>query len=121
LLHVLKNSEAGERKHILRLIKRKNKNTAVVEELIQFVTEKGGLEFATEKMIEFKNKAIRTLGEFPESEARTSLVELMNYITTRKKIANSGLLTSNFPRTCTFFNPHIQVAQFIAGCFNNFH
>jgi octaprenyl-diphosphate synthase len=85
LLYVLKNSNASERKRILRLIKHKNKNSAVVKELIQLVTEKGGLEYATTKMNEFKDKAVNALMEFEESEARSSLIELMNYITTRKK------------------------------------
>ena len=85
LLYVLKNSNASERKRILRLIKHKNKNSAVVKELIQLVTEKGGLEYATTKMNEFKDKAVNALMEFEDCEARTSLIELMNYITTRKK------------------------------------
>jgi len=85
LLYVLKNSNPSERKRILRLIKHKNKNSAVVKELIQLVTEKGGLEYATTKMNEFKDKAINALMEFDDCEARTSLIELMDYITTRKK------------------------------------
>jgi octaprenyl-diphosphate synthase len=85
LLYVLKNSEASERKRILNLIKRKNNNTAVVEELIQFVTDNGGIEYATEKMNAFKEKAVNELLGFPQSEARDSLIELMNFITTRKK------------------------------------
>lgn len=85
LLYVLKNSNASERKRILRLIKHKNKNSAVVKELIQLVTEEGGLEYATTKMNEFKDKAVNALMEFDDCEARTSLIELMNYITTRKK------------------------------------
>jgi len=85
LLYVLNNSKDGERKRILRLIKRKNKNSKVVQELIQMVTEKGGLEYATKKMEEFKDKAINALMEFEDGEARESLIELMNYITTRKK------------------------------------
>ncbi len=85
LLHVIKNSVPSERKRILSLIKRKNNNKAVVDELIQLVTEKGGIKYATHKMNEFKEKAVAALMEFPESEARTSLIELMNYITTRKK------------------------------------
>lgn len=85
LLYVLKNSDNSERKRILRLVKRKNKNSAVVNELIQLVAEKGGLEYATAKMDEFKNKAIDGLKEFKDCEARDSLIELMNYITTRKK------------------------------------
>ncbi len=85
LLYVIKNSDASERKRILRLIKRKNNHKAVVDELIQLVIEKGGIEYATVKMNEFREKAISSLMEFPESEARRSLIELMNYITTRKK------------------------------------
>ncbi len=85
LLYVLKNSKSAERKRILGLIKRKNKNSAVVQELIQLVTDKGGLEYATRKMNEFKDKAITAIMEFEDGEARESLIELMNYITTRKK------------------------------------
>ena len=85
LLYVLNNAGKTERKRILRLVKRKNKNSAVVKELIQMVTEKGGLEYAEKKMNEFIEKAISGLLEFQECEARSSLIELMNYITTRKK------------------------------------
>jgi len=85
LLYVLNNSASSERKRILGLIKHKNKNSAVVKELIQMVTEKGGLEYAEQKMNEFKEKAIIGLMEFADCEARQSLIELMDYITTRKQ------------------------------------
>ena len=85
LLYVLKNSTVAEKRRILSLIRRKNKNSAKVRELVNLVVEKGGLEYATEKMQEFKDRAVRALMEFPESEARESLIELMDYITTRKK------------------------------------
>jgi octaprenyl-diphosphate synthase len=85
LLYVLNNSESAERKRILSLIKHKNKNSAVVKELIELVTEKGGLEYAEQKMNEFKEKAINGLTEFEDCEARRSLIELMEYITTRKQ------------------------------------
>ncbi|AHW59599.1 octaprenyl-diphosphate synthase [Draconibacterium orientale] len=85
LLHVLNEADRSERKRILRLIKRKNNSSAVVKELIELVTEKGGLEFAEQKMNEFKDRAIAGLKEFPDCEARESLIELMNYIATRKK------------------------------------
>lgn len=85
LLYVLNNSEPRERKRILRLIKRKNKNAAVVKELIDMVSERGGLEYAEKKMNDFKEKAIAGLMELDDCEARTSLIELTEYITTRKK------------------------------------
>jgi octaprenyl-diphosphate synthase len=85
LLYVLNNAKSSERRRILRLIKQKNKNTEVVNEPIQMVIDKGGLEYAEVKMIEFKDKAVNGLMEFEDCEARTSLIELMEYITTRKK------------------------------------
>ncbi|HSH19230.1 MAG TPA: polyprenyl synthetase family protein, partial [Draconibacterium sp.] len=84
LLYVLNNSNSSERKRILGLIKHKNKNSAAVNELVQLVTEKGGLDYAEKKMNEFKEKAISGLMEFDDCEARTSLIQLMEYITTRK-------------------------------------
>jgi octaprenyl-diphosphate synthase len=57
----------------------------VVKELIQMVTEKGGLDYAEQKMNEFKEKAINGLMEFDDCQARQSLIELMEYITTRKQ------------------------------------
>lgn len=85
LLYVLNNAKSSERKRILRLIKRKNKNTEVVNELIQMVIDRGGLEYAETKMIEFKDKAVNALLQFEDCEARSSLIGLMEYITTRKK------------------------------------
>jgi len=85
LLYVLNNCESGERSRILSLIKRKNKNQAKVKELVDLVVSRGGLEYAAEKMNEFREKAISGIMEFPESDARTALIELVNYSTTRKK------------------------------------
>lgn len=85
LLYVLNNCESGERSRILRLIKRKNKNQAKVKELVDLVVSRGGLEYAARMMNEFREKAIAGIMEFPESESRTALIELVDYSTTRKK------------------------------------
>jgi octaprenyl-diphosphate synthase len=67
------------------LIKRQNKNSVVVEELIDMVIKKGGLDYAAQKMNEFKTRAVEGLMQFQECEARDSLIRLMDYITTRNK------------------------------------
>lgn len=85
MLYVLNNSQPSEKTRILRLIKRDNHNRETVQELVRLVGEKGGIEYATRMMNEFRENAISGLMEFPESEARTSLIRLMNYITSRKK------------------------------------
>jgi octaprenyl-diphosphate synthase len=85
MLYVLNNAEPAEKSRILRMIRRKNNNRETVRELVGLVVEKGGVDYATRMMDEFKDKAISGLMEFPDSDARTSLIGLMNYITSRKK------------------------------------
>lgn len=85
LLYVLNTCEKGERSRILSMIKRKNKNQQKVKELVDLVVSRGGLDYAAEKMNEYREKAINGLLEFPENEARNALIELVNYSTTRKK------------------------------------
>ncbi|WP_423129608.1 polyprenyl synthetase family protein [Gaoshiqia sp. Z1-71] len=85
LLYVLSNSGEKEKRRILQEVKKKNKNTAKVQELVRLVVERGGLEYATEQMNFYRDQAVSKLNEFPPSEARDAMVELVNYITTRKK------------------------------------
>lgn len=85
LLYVLENSDEKEKKRILHEVKKKNKNTAKVQELVNLVVERGGLTYATEQMHFYRDRAIDGIKDFPESEARTALIELVNYVTTRKK------------------------------------
>jgi octaprenyl-diphosphate synthase len=53
--------------------------------LVEQVVNAGGIEYATQQMNFFREKAISGLMEFPENEARNSLISLMNYITERNK------------------------------------
>lgn len=85
LLYVLSNSDEKERRRILHEVKRKHKNTAKVQELVNLVVERGGLDYATEQMNVYRDRAIQKIMEFPETDARASLIELVNYVTTRKK------------------------------------
>ncbi len=85
LLYVLEQSSSAEKRRILGLVKKKNKNAAKVKELVDLVVAKGGLEYAEQRMNEFKDKAIGQIMQLPESQSRESLIELVNYTTTRKK------------------------------------
>lgn len=84
LLFVLEQSTSAEKRRILSLVKKKNKNTAKVKELVDMVVSKGGLEYAEQRMNEFKTKAIDQILQLPDNESRTALIELVNYTTTRK-------------------------------------
>ncbi|MGD9930020.1 MAG: polyprenyl synthetase family protein [Mangrovibacterium sp.] len=85
LLHVLGKADEKERRRILHEVKKKHKNTAKVQELVNLVVERGGLEYATSQMNHYRDQAISKLLEFPETDARNALVELVNYVTTRRK------------------------------------
>ena len=85
LIYVLNNCEAKERKKMLSTIRRHHKNDKKVAEVIEFVRKNGGIEYTHDKMIEYKNKALQVLDKFEHSEAKQSLIELVDFTTERKK------------------------------------
>jgi octaprenyl-diphosphate synthase len=48
------------------------------------VIEAGGIKYAAKKMVEYRDEALRILSEFPESDIRKGLEELVMYTTDRK-------------------------------------
>lgn len=85
LLHALSNTPEKERRRILQEVRRKNKNSGKIQELVDFVIEHGGLIAATDQMNNYRDQAITKIMTFPETPARNSLIELVNYVTTREK------------------------------------
>ncbi len=85
LIYSLNQCDAGQRKRMIRKIKSAKKNQKAVREIIAFVRDKGGVNFASDKMHEFKNKALLILEEFPASPARESMKELLLYTVSREK------------------------------------
>ena len=53
--------------------------------LVEFAKARGGIEYATSCMIEYKNKAIEIIETFPPSEAKNSLLLLADYLVNRVK------------------------------------
>ncbi|HMQ07452.1 MAG TPA: polyprenyl synthetase family protein [Saprospiraceae bacterium] len=85
LIFALSKSTSGEKKDIIHQIKRYSHRTEVVKNVIEFVNAKGGMEYAIQKMEEYKAKALAILMEFPESRSRWALEHLVHYVTQRKK------------------------------------
>lgn len=84
LIHTLKTANEKDRKYYFDTIKRYNNNPKRVKELIEFVKNSGGLEYAITVMKDFQQKAKNILNEFPESEARKSLNSMLDYVIERK-------------------------------------
>jgi octaprenyl-diphosphate synthase len=85
LIYALNQSDRLRSKGMIRKINRDKKNQQLVNEVVQFVKENGGVEYAFEKMVEFKQKALQILDSFPDSPAKNSLKDLVEYTVSRKK------------------------------------
>ena len=83
LIHSLENSGSAERRKILNLIRRHNRNALKVKEIIQFVQANGGIEYSVQKMNEYRDRALGILNQFQDNDAKYALLDLVNYTTSR--------------------------------------
>ena len=84
LIHVLNNTSKEKKKWLINSVKNHNKDKKRVKEVIAFVKNNSGLEYAESKMVVFKDKALALLEKYPESEFKSSLVLMVNYVIDRK-------------------------------------
>ena len=66
-------------------MKNKNEKTKQVRRAVELVIQYGGIEYAHTKMLELKAQALDLLTDIPDSEAKNSLIGLVEYTTTREK------------------------------------
>ncbi len=85
LIYTLSNSNQSVNNKILKIINKDNKNPKKVQDVIEFVIEKGGIEYAQKKMIEYKDQALLLLNDYPDSQILESVKLLLEFIVTRKK------------------------------------
>jgi len=85
LIHTLNNCSKKEKKWVVNSIKNYNTDKVRVNELIHFVKEKGGLDYAVSKMKEYQKMALAILRKYPDSTYKESLELMVNYVIDRKK------------------------------------
>jgi len=85
LIYLLSQSSSSEKRKIINTIKRDKDDSAKVNWLIEQINLSGGIEYAREKMLEYKNKSLELLRSFPENQSREALVNLIEYTIDRKK------------------------------------
>ncbi|MEN9444152.1 MAG: all-trans-octaprenyl-diphosphate synthase [Bacteroidota bacterium] len=85
LIYALQKTDKKTKREVLRKINKYNNNKEKVAEIIQFVTESGGLEYARTRMEDYVQQALTTLDTLPETPARESMRMLVHYAIVRKK------------------------------------
>ena len=85
LIYTINNSDKKTKAFIINTIKNDSKNSRKVEQIINIVKEKKGLEYAKNKMNLFVNEALEILKEFENNESKSSLINLVEYVVKREK------------------------------------
>ncbi len=85
VIYALDNAEPALRKQIIRKIRKNHNEKDKVQEVIAFVKESGGLDYAREAMNKYRQDAFDILYTLPDNPARQSLEQLVRYVTERKK------------------------------------
>lgn len=85
LIYALSQADNAKRRAIIRTVKNNNNDPKKVQEVIDFVLQSGGIEYATQRMLAYRDEALDLLKDIPESEAKNALRDLVLYTTERKK------------------------------------
>jgi len=85
LIYALNETTSTQKRNIIKLVKNHNENPEKVAEVIQFVRNSGGLEYATSKMLQYQQEAFDILAEFPDNEYKAGLHQLVKFTTERNK------------------------------------
>ena len=85
LIYVLNQASDRDKRWIIDSVKRHHKDKKRVKEVIEFVKDNGGLEYAIRQMNRYRDAALGLLVNYPESTFKTALVDLVNYVVDRKK------------------------------------
>lgn len=85
LIYALNTSGKKDRKWLINSIKNYNKDKKRVQEVIAFVKQAGGLNYAIQQMHAYKQQASEILNTYPDSEYKLALETLIDYVIEREK------------------------------------
>lgn len=83
MIHAIEN-EPSAKNRIVEISKSAEKIEENSEFLFDFVARNGGLDYANQKMAEYRQKAIENLSIFPDSTEKKSLVRLLDFVLERE-------------------------------------
>lgn len=84
LIYTLNKIDASKRRALIYIIKNENRNPVKVKQVIDTVVEAGGIAYAAEKMIQYRDEALEILYQYPEGKVRSALEDLVRFTTDRK-------------------------------------
>ena len=84
-IYAINNASKADRKVLMDIVKNKNDESEAINRAIEIIIRSGGIDYAYDKMFYYGNKALDLLTEIPDSDAKNSLIGLVNYTMYREK------------------------------------
>lgn len=84
LIYTLNRVDSATKKQLIYTIKNDNNNKDKVKWIIEQVQLNGGISYAHDKMLQYRDNALTILHQFPATKERDALEELVRYTTDRK-------------------------------------
>jgi len=79
LIYALSKSGWVEKRRIISIVRNESEKPKKVKEVISYVKQSGGIQYAVEKMNQYHLEAMAILQSFPESTYRNSLKDLVQF------------------------------------------
>lgn len=85
LIYALNQASNSEKRRVIRIVKKSKKSKSEIQEVIAFVIQKGGLDYATQQMNHYRDLALTRLDAMQSNGSTDHLKHLINYVIERKK------------------------------------
>ncbi len=85
LIYSLNKSSWSERRKVINIVRNHNRDRKKVRWVMEFVEANGGIEYSRGVMEEYTSRSHMILNQFPDSPARQSMSDLINYTINRSK------------------------------------
>lgn len=84
LIYTLNNADQPTKRKIIYIVKNNSTDRTKVNEVIDHVRKSGGIAYATQKMMEYRQAGLDILYTYPKTPERDAMEELVNYVIDRK-------------------------------------
>jgi octaprenyl-diphosphate synthase len=85
IIYTINHAKKEIASELVDIVKNHNEESTKIKRAIQLVIENGGIEYAFQRMNELANKALEIIQPLPESNAKRSLIGLVEYTITRDR------------------------------------
>lgn len=85
LIYALNNASRGDKRRIINTVKNNNNDKKKVAEVLDYVTNSGGIEYAIEHMHQYHQQAKDLIQGISTPKSKTEILGLVDFVINRKK------------------------------------